>query len=174
MASAAESNAITSEMQIQYVCTGYSGKENMPRMHTFRRARLPTCTPWHPRYWLVSSSWHTAASGCIQLCTSGWPQNTVAQAVLAAFVANWLTISTSSLYFKFMYMHAHILPLRFTLSHCGHGHELTSVVQLTVIKIVGITSTSAFVGNTGIKVLLPKRHWGCPIAEKPTEGGLLC
>ena len=54
------------------------------------------------------------------------------------------------------------------LSHCGHGHDLTSVGQLSVINIAHITS--AFDKHW----LSPKRCQWETIAEKPAKGRLIC
>ena len=42
------------------------------------------------------------------------------------------------------------------LSHCGHGHDLTSVAQLSVINITDIRR--AFDKNTGVRALSLNRR----------------
>ena len=53
------------------------------------------------------------------------------------------------------------------LSHCGRGHGLTSVAQLSVINIANIRSA-------GIRVLSLKRRQRHAVAERPGKGGLQC
>ncbi len=53
------------------------------------------------------------------------------------------------------------------LSHCGHGHDLTAVAQLSVIKLADITSAFD-------KTLASECFRRNAIAEKPIKGRLLC
>ena len=64
------------------------------------------------------------------------------------------------------------------ISHCGHGHELTSVVRVAVFTIAVYTIVDiriAFIGSTGVKVPLLKCCCWCTlyirIAEKPPKAG---
>ena len=65
----------------------------------------------------------------------------------------------------YIYMHA-CLACNYpeALSYCGHGHDLTSVTQLSVINIADIRSA--------FNKTLVSRRWRA-VAEKPF-GGLLC
>lgn len=68
-----------------------------------------------------------------------------------------------SIFGSYICMHAlHILEQ----SHCGYGHKLTSVGQLTVNQnSLRKRSRSAFIGSISVKLLLPKYHCQSTVAK---------